>query len=487
MYYVFGKYAWNNNVDTDAIISEHNQLMFGKAAGVMGGIIDEFEKLWLSRVVAKQADTDRGPLVSVPAESELWGEIYSAKVIDSLRKRFDEAEKLTQGDKLANARIKLFRREWLDPLANARKKYLEMTDALSDFGFELNKPFYLGAFKFFAKYSESSEHVSTKVTVSTGNDSLRIAFECEEPDFDRISAVKRQRNDPNTWQDSSVEVFINPNGDNKNFYQFILNAQNSLTIQKAELLGSHVRNVGTIKSGVYTNVTRTKNGFRAALSIPFKQLKDFDINKAKFNFTRNRILNIKKDYNLLYIWSPFAKRFNDLENFGKLKQAGEKAPSFINDGDFSALQRGRWLGKWFHNQKLLANQSVKRDSKEFFSYPASMKMVNENPQLLYFTQYLSQLKPNTEYELSCLVKYKNIKRNAKSSNGGFSINVNVEKNAWFPKNSLSGTSNWTRLKYRFKTTDKTNNPHRAYMRFYLNGATGTVWIDDVKIVAVKDK
>ncbi len=487
MYYLYGKLAWDNKVDTDALIEEHHKLMFGKAAQLMGTIFDDFEKLWLSRVVAKQAETARGPLISVPPESELWGEVYSAGTIENFRRRFDEAEKLTAGDRMANARVKLFRREWLEPLTQARKKYIEMTDALGDFGFELNKPFYLGAFKFFAKYSESSEHVSTKVTVSTGNNSLRIVFECEEPDFDRINASKRQRNDPNTWQDSSVEVFINPNGDNKNFYQFILNAQNSLTIHKSELQDSHARKVGTIPAGVYTNVTRTKNGFRAALSIPFKQLKDFDLNKAKFNFTRNRILNIKKDYNQLYIWSPFAKRFNDLENFGKLKKSGENAASFINDGNFSAPQRGRWLGKWFHNQKLLADQSIKQDSKEFFSYPASMKMVNGNPALLYFTQYLSQLKPNTEYELSCLVKYKEIKRNAKSSNGGFRINVNVEKNAWFPKNSLLGTSNWTRLKYRFKTTAKTNNPHRAYMRFYLNGATGTVWIDDVKIVEVKSK
>ena len=485
MYYLYGKLAWNNKADTDAIIEEHNQLMFGKAAKVMGSIFDEFEKLWLSRVVAKQAETARGPLISVPPESELWGEVYSAAAIESFRRRFDEAEKLTAGDRLANARVKLFRREWLEPLVSARNKYIEMSDAVSDFGFELGKPFYLGAFKAYGKYSEKSEHVDTKVSVSIGDGNLRVAFECDEPDFDNVNAVKRQFNDPNVWQDNSVELFINPNGDNKNFYQIILNTQNSKTINYSKLEGNIAKHVGTIKAGVYTSVTRTPKGYRAAMSIPLKQLKNFDIDKAKFNFTRNRILKVKKDYNTLYIWTPFAKRFNDVENFGRiLKKSAEV--SFVDNGDFAAPKKGRWLGKWFHGEKLPEGQEISRDTKEFVSYPASMKIVNSNDsKMLFFCQYLPKLKPNCEYEISCLVKYQNVKRSPKSSGGGVMVNINVEKNAWFPKGGLCGSSNWTRLKYRFKTTAKTNNPHRAYMRVYLNGASGTAWIDDVKIVEVK--
>ena len=487
MYYLYGKLAWDNKTDTDALIEEHNKLMFGKAADIMGGIFDEFEKLWLSRVVAKQAETARGPLISVPPESELWGEVYSDQAIESFNKRFDEAEKLTAGDKLANARVKLFRSEWLEPLTNARKKYIEMTDAVSDFGFELNKPLYLGAFKFFGKYSANSEHVDTKVSVSIGDGNLRVSFECEEPEFDKVNATKRQFNDPNVWQDNSVELFINPNGDNKNFCQIILNTQNSKTINLSKLEGNIAKHVGTIKAGIYTSVNRTPKGFRAAMSIPLKQLKDFDVNKAKFNFTRSRILNIKKDYVSLYIWSPFAKRFNDVENFGRIIKKSADI-SFVDNGDFTAPMRGRWLGKWFHDAKLAEGQSIERDSKEFVSYPASVKITNNNDsKLVHFCQYLPRLKPNSEYEISCLVKYKNIKRSPKSSGGGFMLNINVEKNAWFPKGGLCGSSNWTRLKYRFKTTGKTNNPHRAYMRTYLNGATGTVWLDDIKITEVKNK
>ncbi|MBR7144170.1 MAG: DUF4838 domain-containing protein [Lentisphaeria bacterium] len=485
MYYLYGKLAWDNKVDTDALIEEHHKLMFGKAAQVMGTIFDDFEKLWLSRVVAKQAETARGPLISVPPESELWGEVYSAGTIENFRRRFDEAEKLTAGDRMANARVKLFRREWLEPLMNARKKYMEMSDAVSDFGFELGKPLYLGAFKFFGKYSEKSEHVDTKVTVNIGDGNLRIVFECDEPDFDNINATKRQFNDPNVWQDSSVEVFINPNGDNKNFYQIILNTQNSKTINYSRLEGNIAKHTGTIKAGVYSSVTRSKKGYRAALSIPLKQLKGFDVNKAKFNFTRNRQLKVNKDYVSLYIWSPFAKRFNDVENFGRIIKKSDSA-SFVDNGDFAAPKRDRWLGKWFHGAKLPAGQIIERDTREFVSYPASMKMVNPtDDKMLYFCQYLPRLKPDSEYEISCLVKYKNVKRSPRSSGGGVLVNINVEKNAWFPKGGLCGSSNWTRLKYRVKTTGKTNNPHRAYMRFYLNSASGTVWIDDVKITEIK--
>ena len=484
MYYLYGKLAWDNKVDTDAIIAEHHKLMFDKAAPVMATIFDDFEKLWLSRVVAKQAETARGPLISSPAESELWNDIYSAKVIDGFRKRFDEAEKLTAGNKLANARVKIFRQEWLEPLAAARAKYIENTSAVSSFGFVPGKDFHLRPFVTGSR-TPVGELVDTKVNVNFGDGMLRVAFECEEPDFAQIQATKRAANDPNVWQDSSVELFIDPTGEAKTYYQFILNAEKSLTINKTVMEGSIGKHVGTIKAGVYTNVTRTKNGYRAAMSIPVKQLEGFDASKAKFNFCRNRILKVRKAFQTLYTWSPFVKRFNDLENFGKII-AADKAANAVENGDFTAPKRDRWLGKWFHGIKLKENQTIERDTREYFSWPASMKVENQNPkEMLYFCQYLTKLEPNSEYEFTCMVKYKDIKRNANSTGGGVRVNINPEKNLWAPKTGMTGTSNWTRVKYQFKTTDKTNNPHRAYIRLYINGATGTMWVDDVKIVKIK--
>lgn len=486
MYYVYGKLAWDNNVDTDAMIAEHHQLMFGSAAKVMTGIFDDLEYLWLAKMVAKQAETDRGPLVSVPGENEVWNSIYSEKFLKGLRERFDEAEKLTAGDKLANQRVKLFRREWLEPLAAMRAKYIEQSDIVSKFSFTLNKPFYLRSFSQNKAVSENTQLVQTQVTVNIGNDTLRVSFECEEPDMKNIIAVKRPRNDPNIWQDNSVEVFINPNGDDKTFYQFILNTQNSVSGSFNQLNGSTQKKLHDVKAGIYTVVKPTPKGFRAAFSIPVKQLKNFDPAKAKFNFSRNRILDVKKDYATLYTWSPFVKRFNDMENFGKCSKAASNEKSYVDSGDFSAPQKTRWIGKWFHEVKLQPNQSVRRDTVEYFSYPASLRINNDNPaKLMYVCQYLNMLEPNSEYELTCLVKCKDIKRNAKSSSGGFMVNINVEKNAWFPKNGILGTGNWTQLKYRFKTTAKSNNPHRCYIRFYLNGATGTAWIDDVVIRKIK--
>ena len=84
-----------------------------------------------------------------------------------------------------------------------------------------------------------------------------------------------------------------------------------------------------------------------------------------------------------------------------------------------------------------------------------------------------------------MVKYQDVKLSFKKPSGGVKLNINTEKNDWVPKNGLRGSSNWTRLTKRFKTTAKTNNPHRAYLRFYLLDATGTVWIDNVVIKKVK--
>ena len=268
--------------------------------------------------------------------------------------------------------------------------------------------------------------------------------------------------------------------------KFILNAQNSVSGTLNKLNGSTREKIQDMSAGIYTVINKTPRGFRAALSIPLKQLKNFDLSKAKFNFCRNRVLTGSKGYVNLYTWSPFIKRFNDLEGFGKCAVAAENSKNYVDSGDFSAPQRTRWIGKWFHEVNLHPNQSVQRDTAEYFSYPASLRITNNNPdKLMHVCQYLAMLEPNSEYELTCLVKCKDIKRNGKSSNGGFTVNVNVEKNDWFPKNGTLGTCNWTQLKYRFKTTAKSNNPHRCYMRFYIKGATGTAWVDDVVIRKIK--
>ena len=485
LYYIFGKYAWNNNADTDALIAEHHKLMFAEAADIMASIFDDMERLWLSKVVVKQVDTEVGPLISVPTDSELWGNVYSEDFIKSLQKRFGDAEKLTAGNRLANERVKLFRREWLEPLAAARVKYYELTDVAGQFSLTLNEPIHLRPFHTHGKPEPTFEKVDTKVTVSIGNESLRVVFECEEPDYDKIIASERPLNDRNVWQDSSVEFFISPDGDNYNYYQFIINARNSKTGNIRQLNGNQAKNMGQVVNGFYSNVTRSKNGFRAAMSIPLKQLKGFDINKAKLNFARNRILRDKNNYITLYTWNPFIRRFNEIEKFGKISEKKEAPRTYVANGDFTAPKKDRWLGKWFHEPKLKDGVSIERDTNEYFSWPASMKITSSGNSPAFITQYLPELEQNCEYEVRCLIKYEDVKLAPKSTTGGIKLNINVESNDWYPKTGMQGSGNWTQLKYRFKTTDKTNNPHRAYMRIYILGATGCFNVDDVVITKVE--
>ena len=279
-----------------------------------------------------------------------------------------------------------------------------------------------------------------------------------------------------------MEVFINPDGDKKTFYHLILNMQNSVSASLCRLDGSSAVTVSDVVGGIYTSVTTIPKGVRAALSVPLKTLKNFDWKKARFNFCRNRILTVKKHCVRLYTWSPFVKRFNDLENFGKFGELpDENSSNEVDNGDFSVPQRGRWAGKWFHEVKLADKQSVQRDTSEYFSYPACMKMVNNSSKSLHFCQYLPKLEPGCEYEFSCMLKYKDVTLNPQSNSGGVSVNINVEKNTWFPRNAMRGTRNWSQLKFRFKTTAKSNHPHRCYIRFYILGATGSLWVDDVMI------
>ena len=115
-YYVFSRVCWNPEADVEAILAEHNRLMFGAAAKEMAEFFDTLEACWM-KVVANPFDTPLGPGVcKAPTEEDLRTKIYSPEVRTRLDALLRAAEAKVAAGSLEARRIALFRREYLAPL-----------------------------------------------------------------------------------------------------------------------------------------------------------------------------------------------------------------------------------------------------------------------------------------------------------------------------------------------------------------------------------
>ena len=495
VYYLFGKYAWDNKTDTDALLAEHHRLMFGKAAPVMAKLYDMFEKIWLKEIVGRQIETILGPAVVPPSDYDLWHKIYTPKRIAEAKKYFDQAEKLVKNDKASLARVKLFRSEWLTALTDARSTYFERTDAAKKFTCSKSKAAYLRPFIRPDKEKVTQAPVSTIVSIAEDKENFLFTFDCEEPKLKDQIAVKRPRDAGDIWRDAGIELFLNPSGDRKNYYQIIINVENSIFDQKMVLHGN--KSVGDKRwnSGVKCVFTTTAKGYKAVVTLPKKSLGNW--NKAGFpvNFSRNRILSSGVGHATLYTWSPFVRGFHDLENYGTMVLKEEKkSANAVENGEFSAKPRGRFLGNWWLPNKLKPTSKWTLDRKRYFTAPPSLMISNSKGSTdIYAGQYIPKLKPNTTYRLTAYLYFENVVPLRKG--GGITFNFYDTGNRWFPTNSLTGSSGkWVRQSFEFTTPADTGKKYFSngkkitpYVRLRIMNATGTAWFDDVTLEEVKKK
>jgi len=128
-YYVYGKVAWNNKVDVDAILDEHHRLMFGdKAAPHMKAFYELLEEKWTKEVAGNAVETPLGPSSMEPSRNDLWFKIYSPEVVARLDGHLAAAAGCVSPDSLEGRRIALMRRDLFMPLAKAAGEYVEKHD-----------------------------------------------------------------------------------------------------------------------------------------------------------------------------------------------------------------------------------------------------------------------------------------------------------------------------------------------------------------------
>ena len=325
----------------------------------------------------------------------------------------------------------------------------------------------------------------TLVSVKRQGDFLQVNFQCTEPFMDKTVAVKRQFDDPGTFRDNEVEFLINPSGDRKNYYHFVINSIGCLTDYRCVSVGKRPQSHIAWNSNAKVQVNRSGHGFDIELSIPMKSLKGFKINSATVNFGRSRNLEKVDNYTQMYVLSPQGDGFHDIENFYRLV---EPAKELFYDGSFNSQKQIDANGKriWrLKNHVAWTQFNTKEsfctlDDKVFYTAPYSLKIVSGNSKgnFVWFT--LPKLKPNTRYRLSAMVKMENVvPDNAK---GGFTLILRDNNNRFFPNSHKpQGTSNWFALCSEFVTDMLAGNAPDTRVLPRLLFASGTVWVDDLSL------
>lgn len=122
-YYIFHKVAWDNSVDTEAMIDEHHRLMFGPAEGPMRAFYGLLEKKWLGEIIGEGVSTSIGMATVSVSDLEIWRSVYGGETVSRLKALMDEATALTAAGSLERRRVELMRRELLDPILRKVRAY----------------------------------------------------------------------------------------------------------------------------------------------------------------------------------------------------------------------------------------------------------------------------------------------------------------------------------------------------------------------------
>ena len=496
-WYVFSKVCWDTNTDVDALLNEHNEKMFGSGAKPMGEFFNIIEDLWLNKCLGKTVDTPLGPKNYPPQEQEMWENIYSDAMMVRLSNLFVKARKLASNEPECLKRINFMEKNFFGPVKAARKAYFARKREIEDLVLEaipVNGRPDENAWKNAPVVTmvplKNSEKALVKTTVKAlwNDKSLFLKFNCQEPKTDRLSYIKRQEDDKNIWCDASVEIFLNPSGDRKNYYQIIVNPAGNVS----DVMLTTNKNGKKIldwdwDAGVKVETDITKTGWTANIEIPFASLTGKPIKSGTSfvaNFCRSRNLkNVKRQENQLYTWSPYVTHnFHQIGKFGSIKFVKKKGISnqLLLNGDFSKLNKNGTLLGWYL-PKGDARKHVSLDTGYFRTGGRSLKLENAKKSICAM-QLLPNLKPNKTYLLTFFVKTENIvPQTAGKGAGGACINLWTSKNEWFPKNWYRGSIPWTKQGFIIKTDSQVNKKHKSYIRLRLDKANGSVWFDDVRL------
>ncbi len=505
--YVYSRLAWNLQTDVKALVAEHHRKLFGPAAKPMSTFFARLEEIWIERCLNGFYDTPMGPMIRKRTEQEVWEEVYTPKILGEFGELFDQAQALAKDDRDAAMRVAFFREHLLGKILEYRNAYLARKREIEDLVLEatrvkappavvvdgrLDEPAWKAAGSVFLVPLKKGEDpvVKTNVRVCWSSTHLYVAYDCEEPRTGDMVLAERKVDDPEIWKDASAEIFLNPSGDRKTYFQIIVNARGVFSDQKIITAKDSTRTYDRgWNSGIRVRTSIKPDRWLLELAIPVKNLQSGNVAEGEswvVNFCRNRnVAGVSRKENQLLTWSPFLTRgFHQLDRFGRIRFAvagPEQHTVIIRNGSFEAVKAGTHPVNWsFYRDEqreglVVADSSTYRHGQRSLRISASDKP--DAGEKWMTTQMLPDIKPGTRYLLTFWLRLENVRALDEGHSGVF-VNVNAGGNRWFPPHGAHGTMPWTKQGFEFTTPAKLSKP---YIRLRLDNATGTAWFDEIRI------
>ncbi|MEK6795380.1 MAG: DUF4838 domain-containing protein [Spirochaetota bacterium] len=490
-WYSFFKVAWDNGTDAEALLADHHASMFGAGAAPMTKFYDMLESLWDS-CIGEYKNTEMGPQFTPKSDADVWNTVFTEAKLAEMKVLFDEAENRAKSDAAALSRVKYMRDYLYGALVKYRSQMTGKKRELDDLTLTtvpaegitvdgaLSEAAWATESAFLVPYKKN-ENVKALTSVRTlwSSEGLYIGFECMEENIGDMIALARTNDDNNIWQDSGVEVFINPSGDRVRYGHIMVNAAGSF----ADEMVREKTHDWSWNSKTHYAVKRGGDRYTVELFVPLSMEGRSDL---VINFNRSRVMKTTAK-NQLQSWSPFlVQGFHDPERFGSLTLLKSRSDivndNILTNGSFEDTPDGAakdWaMAKGFASIETGTFRHGKQCAKL-----SSTELITGTTRAVFY-QYIPPLKPKTEYMISYYVKYENIELNPAASDSGGYMNVfGCPGNRFYPSKWYSGSSPWIKESHTFKTGDKPSDVN--YVRIGFHNAKGTIWFDDVRLREIR--
>lgn len=131
-FHIFSKVCWDNNADVDAIIDEHDRMMFGAGAKDMRRFFDALEHKWVYEVAGRTVETPLGNVAYPPDEHAMWHNVYSPEFLDSMRRCVAAARAKVRKGSLEARRIDLMEEEFLNRMSRKAEEYVRKSSVKTE-------------------------------------------------------------------------------------------------------------------------------------------------------------------------------------------------------------------------------------------------------------------------------------------------------------------------------------------------------------------
>ena len=473
-YYVVMRLMWDNSLDAEKLMADHFRLMFGKGAPFMAKFYADLETNWTEKILGNTVETPLGPVAKVPSTREIWENIYSPAKLKQYNALFKKALAAAQGDDGAVARLEFIRREMLGPIEKAAQQYQSLQRGMDFWVARVPGSIWLRPF------NGDVTEVNTKVTLRRDADSLIVRAECEEPRMKEIAARCLRRDDLEVARDSAFEILLNPSGDRKNYYQFVVNANGALADSRWQVNG---KPDFRWDSGASARAGKEADSWWVEVTIPLRSLGKMVPEGFPANFARNRALATETLKNPYSMWSLFAGTrsggFHAIDSWGKLSFEPASA-SLVPNGDFEHLNKKNDRPEGWSWNRNFGNMVV-LDRRCFITGGRSIRIDADGSKNVVVGCDLPKIRPNRKYRLSFFLKTEGL--TGKVGAGAW-IDFSRKRGGSkpFPKVRITRDNPWQRLSFEFTAPEHTGDGGFVpSLGLWVWKAKGKAWFDVVRL------